>query len=57
MPVFQFRYGVLPWPLRQHYRIRLHRTDEVFEVTDVKPDGVSKIVADVVQLGRQSDAR
>lgn len=36
MPVFQFRYGVLPWPLRQHYRIRLHRTDEVFEVTDVK---------------------
>lgn len=56
-PVFQFGYGVLPWPLRQGYQIWLCRTGETFEVTDVKPDGVARITVNVVQLGRQSDAR
>jgi hypothetical protein len=48
---------LLPWPIRQHYRIRLHRTDETFEVTDVKSDAISKIDAYVVQLGRESESR
>jgi hypothetical protein len=56
-PVFQFRYGALPWPLRQGYRILLHRTGETFEVKDVQPDSVSKIVVPVVQLGRQKETR
>jgi hypothetical protein len=30
---------------------------ELFEVTDVRPDGVARIVVKVTQLGRQSEAR
>ncbi|WP_456636377.1 hypothetical protein [Bradyrhizobium sp. USDA 10063] len=56
-PVFEFGYNVLPWPLRQGYRIKLCRTGELFEVTDVKPDSVARICAHVVQLGRQSGSR
>jgi hypothetical protein len=54
-PVFSFGYNVLPWPIRQGYRITLLRTSEVFEVTDAKADGVSRINVDVVQLGRQRE--
>lgn len=56
-PVFEFGYNVLPWPIRQHYRITLCRTGETFEVTDVKPDSVARICVNVVQLGRRSEAR
>jgi hypothetical protein len=56
-PIFQFGYGVLPFPLRQPYRITRLCSGETFEVTSVKPDGVSRIVANVVQLGRQSESR
>lgn len=52
-PVFQFGYNTLPYPIRQHYRIELLRTGELFEVTDVKGDGIARITVDVVQLGRQ----
>ena len=54
-PTFSFGYGVLPWPLLQGYRITLHRTGEVFEVKDVKPDGVSRIIAPVAELGRSRE--
>ena len=53
-PIFQFGYGVLQWPLRQSYRITRLCSGETFEVKDVKPDGVSRICAHVVELGRQS---
>jgi hypothetical protein len=56
-PVFTFGYGVLPFPIRQSYRIKRECNGETFEVTDVKPDGVSRIVVKVVQLGRQSESR
>jgi hypothetical protein len=48
---------VLPFPLHQSYRITRLCSGETFEVTNVKPDGVSRIVAKVVQLGMQSESR
>jgi hypothetical protein len=56
-PIFQFGYGVLPFALRQSYRITRLCSGETFEVTNVKPDGVSRIIVNVVQLGRQSESR
>jgi hypothetical protein len=56
-PIFQFGYGTLPFPIRQSYRITRLCSGETFEVTNVKPDGVSRIVCTVVQLGRQSESR
>ena len=56
-PIFSFGYGVLPFPIRQSYRITRICSGETFEVTDVKPDGVSRIVCKVVQLGRQLESR
>lgn len=56
-PIFQFGYGVLPFAILQSFRIMLHRTGETFEVTNVRPDGVSRIEVSVVQLGRQSEER
>jgi hypothetical protein len=59
-PVFQFSYAVLhgmPFALRQSHRITRLCSGETFEVTDVKPDGVSRITVNVVQLGRQSESR
>ncbi|WP_338687770.1 hypothetical protein V5279_22590 [Bradyrhizobium sp. 26S5] len=53
-PVFSFGYGVLPWPLTQGCRIA-RDNGEVFEVTDPRPDSVSRVEVDVVQLGRQKD--
>lgn len=56
-PVFTFGYGVAPFPLCQSYRITRVCSGETFEIKDVKPDGVSRIVCPVVQLGRQSESR
>jgi hypothetical protein len=56
-PVFSFGYGVLPFPIRQSYRITRLCSGEVFEVTNVKPDSVSRICVHVVQLGVQSESR
>ena len=52
-PTLSFKTCELPFPLRQHYRIQRCATGDVFEITDIKPDGVSRIEADVVMLGRQ----
>ncbi|CCD97762.1 hypothetical protein [Bradyrhizobium sp. STM 3809] len=54
-PVFQFGYGVLPFPMQQGYRIMRLCSGELFEATDVRPDGVARIVVPVVQLGRQKE--
>jgi len=59
-PVFQFSYAVLhgmPFRLQQSYRITRLCSGERFEVTDIKPDGVSRVTVSVVQLGRQSEFR
>jgi hypothetical protein len=59
-PIFQFSYGVLrtmPFPIRQGYRITRLCSGETFEVTDVKPDSVSRTCVHVVQLGRQLESR
>jgi hypothetical protein len=56
-PIFTFGYGVLPFPLRQAYRITRLCSGETFEITNVKPDGVSRYVVNVVQLGRQREDR
>jgi hypothetical protein len=59
-PVFQFSYAVLhgmPFALRQSHRITRLCSGEVFEVTDIKPDGASRVTETVVQLGRQSEFR
>ncbi|SFN80668.1 hypothetical protein SAMN05216573_12248 [Bradyrhizobium sp. Rc3b] len=50
-PIFSFGYGVLPFQLVQGYRIMRLCNRALFEITDVKPDGVSRIDAKVVQLG------
>jgi hypothetical protein len=51
-PVFQFSYGVLPFELQQSYRITRCRNGATYEITNIKPDGVSRITVNVVQLGR-----
>lgn len=56
-PIFSFGYGILPFPMRLSYRITRLCSGEVFEVKAVEPDGVSRIVCKVVQLGRQSELR
>jgi hypothetical protein len=54
-PVFSFGYNILPWPIQQSYRITRLCSGETFEVTNVKPDGVARVVVSVVQLGRQQE--
>jgi hypothetical protein len=50
-PIFSFGYGVLPFPLMQGYRIMRLCNRALYEVRDAKPDGVSRIEVNVVQLG------
>ena len=56
-PSFGFRNGMLPFEAHQGMQIAVCRTGEIFEVTNVLPDAVSRIVCEVVQLGRRSGAR
>jgi hypothetical protein len=51
-PAFSFGYGVLPFRLLQGYRIERCNGD-VYEITDVKPDGVSRIEVSVNQMGKE----
>ena len=54
-PVFEFSYEVLrsmPYPLQQSYRITRLCNGALYEITNLKPDGVSRTCANVVQLGR-----
>ncbi len=52
-PCFRFRYGVLPYVLSGGSRITRRGHGTVWEVTGVKPDGVSMVEVEVVQLGRE----
>jgi hypothetical protein len=54
-PVFEFGYDVMramPYPLQQSYRITRCCNGVVYEITNIKPDGVSRTCVKVVQLGR-----
>jgi hypothetical protein len=53
-PVFEFSYDVLrsmPYLLQQSYRITRLCNGAVYEITNIKPDGVSRTCVKVVQLG------
>jgi hypothetical protein len=50
-PVFSFSFGVLPYALKQGYRIERLCDGSIFEVKDAKSDGVSRVQAEVAQLG------
>ena len=57
-PVFEFSYEVMrgmPYPLQQSYRITRLCNGALYEITNVKPDGVSRTCVNVVQLGRPSE--
>jgi hypothetical protein len=57
-PVFTFGYDVLramPYPLQQSYRIRRCCNGALYEITNIKPDSVSRVVVNVNQLGRPSE--
>jgi hypothetical protein len=57
-PVFEFSYDVLrsmPFALRQAYRITRLCNGDVYEIVNIKPDGVSRACVKVVQLGRPSE--
>ncbi|MCW2284910.1 hypothetical protein M2323_002736 [Rhodoblastus acidophilus] len=53
-PVFSFSREALPWALNSGDLIRRECSGDVFEITGVEPDGVSRIVARTTQMGRQS---
>ncbi|MGY4289156.1 hypothetical protein ACVWXO_008376 [Bradyrhizobium sp. LM2.7] len=50
-PCFSFGYGSLPFSPMQGFRIMRLCNRALYEVTDAKPDGVSRIEVKVVQLG------
>jgi hypothetical protein len=53
-PVFEFSFAVLramPYPLQQSYRITRLCNGVTYEITNIKPDGVSRSCVHVVQLG------
>jgi hypothetical protein len=57
-PIFEFSYDVLrslPYAINQGYRIERCCDGAVYEVTNIKPDGVSRVCVTVVQLGRPSE--
>lgn len=57
-PIFEFGYDVLrslPYPISQGYRIERCCDGAVYEVTNIKPDGVSRVCVTVSQLGRPSE--
>ena len=53
-PVFSVKACDLPYQLRQSYRITRCHDQTIWEITDIQPDGVSRLSIDVVQLGRAS---
>ncbi|MEH2476190.1 hypothetical protein V1281_002640 [Nitrobacteraceae bacterium AZCC 2161] len=50
-PLFSFKANYLPFPIQRGFRIQRCVDASLWDVTDVKPDGVSRIAVDVVQLG------
>lgn len=54
-PIFSFGYGALPFPLRQGYRIMRLCNRALYQITDVQPDGVSRVEVRVSMLGREKE--
>ena len=54
-PKFSFNLHTLPQPILRAYRLQRCVDGSIWDVTNVKPDGVSRIVADVVQIGTPND--
>jgi hypothetical protein len=52
-PCFSFRFGSLPFAIRQADRIMRLSDGSLFEIKDVKSDGVSRVETEVVQLGQE----
>jgi len=53
-PVFEFSYDVLrsmPYTLQQSYRITRLCNGVTYEITSIRPDGISRTCVRVVQLG------
>ena len=55
-PIASFPRAALPWALSRGDRITRCCDGSEFEAKSVEPDGVSMIVAKLVQLGRQEGA-
>jgi hypothetical protein len=54
-PIASFSAKCLPCSLRRQWRIqRLEFGDELFEITGVFPDGVSRVDCHLTQLGRST---
>ena len=51
-PKFSFNVHTLPQPLMRAYRLQRCCDGTIWDITNLKPDGISRIVADVVQIGR-----
>jgi hypothetical protein len=50
-PLFSFKADTLPFPLHAGFRIQRCADASLWEITTVKPDGVSRVAVEVVQLG------
>jgi hypothetical protein len=53
-PRFSFKANCLPWPILRSYLIQRRCDASIWQVTAVKPDGVSRIECAVLELGRQT---
>ncbi len=51
-PVVSFSHAALPWALAHGDRVERCCDGELFEVTKIEPDGVSRVCCHLVQLGR-----
>jgi len=51
-PVASFAHADLPWAIQRGDRVKRETTGESYEVTRVEPDGVSRVVLHLVELGK-----
>ena len=51
-PMFAFSQDALPWAIQHHDRITRFCDGTMFDVVKTKPDGISRIVVHVNQLGK-----
>ena len=53
-PIFSIKSCDLPYPLYGGTRIQRCHDGSIWEITDAKPDGISRVQINVVQLGRDA---
>jgi|GEM_PF-2550117 hypothetical protein len=51
-PVASFSHADLPWQINRGDRVKRETTGEMYEVTRVEPDGVSRVTLHLVELGK-----